>query len=332
MTVRQLAVIGAGAHASTNILPACVLADVRVQALATRDLDRSRAALRRCGSDGTAYDDADALLADATVRDVVVVAQPADQLRIARAAVRAGKNVLVDKPLGWTAAEAAEIARDADEHGTVLMVGFMKRYAPVYRRLHDLLDDGGLGTVRSFHLTFACDSTSFCADVEEFVKLAAIHVIDLVRWLFGEIDDVRAVSSGSGAHVALSVLVRTRAGLAGTLELSGLPGCSSEVETLRVTGDDGWAVAEDVARLSVHTRTANDEPSWRDQSERMTVHSPAESTMSGGGRDLYLRGFVGEIDEFVACVRERREPASSGRDNVATMTLVEQILTAAAAR
>ena len=332
MTEQHLGVIGAGFHASTNILPACVLAGADVQAIATRDLGRSRAALLRCGSTGTAYDDAHALLADARIRDVVVVAQPADQTRLARAAVLAGKNVLVDKPLGWTAAEAAAVADDADAHGVVLMVGFMKRYAPVYRRLRALLDAGEQGTVRSFHLTFACDSTPFCADAEDFVKLAAIHVIDLVRHLFGEVDDVRAVSSGDGARVALGVLLRTRSGVAGTLDLAGLPGCTSEVERLRVTGDDGWAVADDVARLDVSTRTPGVEPAWGDLSERTTLLSPAGSTMSGGARDLYLRGFVGQVEAFGAATAGGAAPSSSGRDNVLTMELCERILAAADAR
>jgi predicted dehydrogenase len=50
--------------------------------------------------------------------------------------------------------------------------------------------------------------------------------------------------------------------------------------------------------------------------------------MSGGYRDLYLRGFVGEIAHFMNCCQEGRTPGSSGRDNVKTMELCDRILAA----
>ncbi|WP_427902128.1 hypothetical protein [Paenibacillus silvae] len=58
----QLCFVGAGFHATTNIYPAAVEAGAYIQAVATRHLEHSQAALLRCGSSGYAYDDAGLML------------------------------------------------------------------------------------------------------------------------------------------------------------------------------------------------------------------------------------------------------------------------------
>ncbi len=163
------------------------------------------------------------------------------------------------------------------------------------------------------------------------MKRASIHVIDLVRFLFGEVATVHVVSNTEGNRVSLALALRFESGVVGTMELSGLPGYSSETELLRVSGDNGYAVAEDLTRLSTHRGAPGEEATWKSLSERTVVFTPAESTMSGTARELYLRGFVGEMVAFVESVAAGTEPSSSGRDNVRTMELCERILTGSAA-
>lgn len=325
MQNNSVAVIGAGNHASTNVLPALVRAGFTIDALATRDMKRSAEALLSLGSGGRAYDSAERLLAGTSAKTVIVVAQPKDQTDIAGSAIRAGKNVFVDKPLGWTSSEARVLADAAEDSEVALMIGFMKRYAPIYQQLRSIIRNGELGAVRSFHLQFGCDSSGFCATVEEYVKLAAIHVIDLVRFLFGEVLTVHAANSGSGSRVALAVTMKFQNGVIGTMDLTGLPAYSSETEQIRVTGDLGFVVTHNLDSLHLHQASPG-EATWKRLSERSAWYAPAQSTMSGGEQDLYLRGFVGEFSHFIEALSERTEPSSNGRDNVATMKLCEMIL------
>lgn len=352
----RLGVIGAGFHATTNILPSLGLAGLPIAALATRDVERSRAALLRSGSDGTPYGSAAELLADPALDAVVVVAQPADQLRLTLEALAAGKHVFVDKPLGLTPAEAQTAADAAAAADRIAVVGFMKRHAPIYRRLRSVIADGTLGTLRSFSLEFACDSTPFCRDDEEFVKLAAIHMIDLTRFLFGEPVSISATSTGEGPHVAISAVIRFDTGIAGTLSLAGVPSRTSETERLVVTGDRGHVTTLDNAELRLHTLTSGDpSPTSTSLTERTEVFTPAESAMSGTSRDLHLRGFVAELSAFAAAAAfaaagpadpatpmvapadpvglatpadGAAPPVSTAADNVATMSLCESLLTA----
>jgi predicted dehydrogenase/uncharacterized protein YhfF len=293
---------------------------------------------------------------------VIVDAQPADQLAITRRVVDAGLPVFVDKPLGLTAAEARTVARAADASGAGVQVGFMKRHAPVYRQLRTLLENGSLGTVRSFSVQFGCDSTPFCRTEAEFVTLAAIHLIDLARFLFGEVATVHAVNSGAGAHVALSVTLGFASGVAGTLELSGLPSRANEVESVRVLGDTGFAETTDAHTLRLHrtaaapadlvppvapaapaaatsaspaadaeTPPAPAGPPWGTLAEADVVLHPAESAMSGIGRDLHLRGFVGELRAFADAVAAGTLSPDGAWDNAATMDLCDRVLASSAA-
>jgi UDP-N-acetylglucosamine 3-dehydrogenase len=131
----RLCFIGAGFHATTNIYPSAIEAGAEIVAIATRSMERSKAALQRFGSTGTAYDNYKVMLQNEDCDGVVVVAQPHDQTFLVLACIEAGKHVYVDKPLGWNALEAAQIANAAEQAGVVLMVGFMKRYAPVYNEI-----------------------------------------------------------------------------------------------------------------------------------------------------------------------------------------------------
>ncbi|MCM3749608.1 Gfo/Idh/MocA family oxidoreductase [Paenibacillus pasadenensis] len=321
-----LCFIGAGFHASTNILPAAVEAGADIGAVATRSLERSQAALQRFGSRGTPYDDYKKMLSEEKSDGVVVIAQPEDQFRLAMECIQAGKNVFVDKPLGWNADEAARIADAAEQAGVILMVGFMKRFAPAYRKLKELITESTLGAPRSFQLVFAVDSTPFCNDEEAFIKLAAIHMIDLMRELFGEVSQVAGFSHNQNPTVAHTLSLQFENGVVGSVYFAGTDAWSSENESLLVTFDGGYAKVEDVERVTVHHSLPAGASSWKSLAEQTVRFSPSISTMSGGVKDLHVRGFVGEMEHFMKCCARGTQPLPSGRDNVATMALCDRIL------
>ncbi|SEL58384.1 Gfo/Idh/MocA family protein [Paenibacillus sp. OK003] len=326
MKKAKLCFIGAGFHASTNIYPSAAEAGADIQAIATRSIERSKAALLRFGSSGKAYDNTQLMLQNEDCDGVVVVAQPEDQTTLALECIRAGKNVYVDKPLGWNAAEAAAVAEAAQQAGVVVMVGFMKRYAPVYMKLKELIDGGSLGRARSFQMKFAVDSTPFCKDEEQFMKLAAIHMVDLMRFLFGEAVQVTGTTVKDGEHINQSISLKFDHGVVGSAYFVGMSAWSRESESVLVTFDDGFALADEINTLTVHQSRTGDTLPWKSLEEQDTVFTPSGSPMSGAYRDLYLRGFVGEMAHFMECCQNKSVPHSSGKDNIETMALCDTIL------
>lgn len=322
----NLCFIGAGFHASTNIYPSAIEAGINIKAIATRNMNNSRKAMLKFGSQGNAYDDYKKMLNSEKCHGVVVVAQPKDQYLIALECIKSGKNVFVDKPLGWNQEEARIIQKTAKENNTLVMVGFMKRYAPCYKKIKEIIESKELGEPRSFAVNFSVDGTKFCKNEEDFIKLAAIHIVDLVRFLFGEVVQVSGFNNNIDENINQCFSLKFESGVVGNVYFSSMTAWSRESENMTVTFDDGFVQAEEINKVIIHRSKKNNEISYASHTEEDIVFTPSATPMSGAYRDLYLRGFVGEFKHFAYCLHHGQEPISNGEENISTMILCDKIL------
>jgi predicted dehydrogenase len=128
--------------------------DQRVVAVASRSLDRAQAFAATHGIE-KAYGDHAELVADPGV-DVVYIASPhSEHKRLALLAIRAGKHVLVEKPIGVTSADAREIQSAARSAKVFAMEGMWTRYLPQTDVMLQLVGDGVLGDIRLITADFA---------------------------------------------------------------------------------------------------------------------------------------------------------------------------------
>jgi predicted dehydrogenase len=123
------------------------------------------------------------VLADPTVEAIVVATPPRTHGPLARAALLAGKHVLVEKPMATSLAEAEELAALAEERGLTLMVDHTYLYSPAIARLKRLIDDGELGKIY-FVDSVRINLGLFQNDVNVLWDLA-IHDIAIVDYLIG---------------------------------------------------------------------------------------------------------------------------------------------------
>ncbi|MBK6846356.1 MAG: Gfo/Idh/MocA family oxidoreductase [Proteobacteria bacterium] len=112
--------------------------------------DRDPQALARCarlapGARLTA--ELDEVLADATVQAIVVATPAPVHAAPTIAALRAGKHVLVEKPMATTTSDAAAMVAAADAAGRTLMVGHLMLYHPAVERLQRMVRAGELGRI-----------------------------------------------------------------------------------------------------------------------------------------------------------------------------------------
>ncbi|MFJ7167276.1 Gfo/Idh/MocA family protein [Streptomyces globosus] len=325
----RIGFIGHGRHARANLYPALALAGGRLTSIATRD---AAAAARAAALHGAArgHGDHRRMLAEDGLDAVFVSVAPEDQAAVTEDCLRAGAHVFAEKPLGLDEAEARRVADTAERAGRSVAVGFMKRHAPAYRRLAALTaDEEAFGRVLSFHAFFAFSPWTDTLRDDTYVKFGAVHVVDLLRWLFGEVAEVSGHTNSRGSDISMAATLRFRSGVIGNLTLAGVPAWSREQEELTVTGQRGFARVENLTTLA-HHHARSAEPgrgeAWQELDEDTVVVRSVNSPASGGHQDLYLRGFAGEVRHFLEAVANGTPQAASAADNTATMALCDELL------
>ncbi|MDQ6676900.1 MAG: Gfo/Idh/MocA family oxidoreductase [Acidobacteriota bacterium] len=170
---------------------------------AVSDLDRTRAAsvAERCGAH--IVDSWTDLITRGDIDAVVVSTPPRLHSEMCIAALRAGKDVLCEKPLARTVEEGREILKAADESGRFLATGYNFRFFPSVLKTRELLDSGLIGEldhIRSYAGYSASEHPyEWLHDAEAMgggaLRDNGTHLIDLTRYLLGEIEDVQGFVS-----------------------------------------------------------------------------------------------------------------------------------------
>lgn len=143
----SVAVIGAGYWGPNLARNFSTSAEWDLVAVCDLDRDRAESVAERVGGDPAVYTDLDLLLARADL-DAVAVATPARTHHgVVLAALRAGKHVLVEKPLADSHVRAAEMVREAADRGLTLMADHTYCYTPAVLKIRELIQVGDLGDV-----------------------------------------------------------------------------------------------------------------------------------------------------------------------------------------
>lgn len=118
-------------------------------------------------------------------------------------AVRAGKHVLVEKPVAISVSQAQEMAREGKKHGRYIGVCFQNRFNPESQRAKEIIDSGQIGAVKgvkgivTWHRTreYYLESGwrgKFTTEGGGVLINQSIHTLDLMQWLVGEVKAVKA--------------------------------------------------------------------------------------------------------------------------------------------
>lgn len=113
-------------------------------------------------------------------------------------ALRAGKHVLCEKPLGLNRREGEEMAAIAEKMGLCLGVGYMMRYSVYHRKIKEILEEGLLGQIVSGRAQLTCWYPPIPSAWRQLKHLGGGgalmdmggHCVDLLEWLIGRIEMV----------------------------------------------------------------------------------------------------------------------------------------------
>jgi predicted dehydrogenase len=200
--VVRFGLVGAGeigrlrAAALRNV-PGCSL-----EAVADADGTRAQGAARPSGA--RAFENYQRMLDEGPLDAVIVSTPPHLHEEIALAALEAGKHVLCEKPLAPTVESCRRILECARRHGRSLATGFNQRYFPAIQFVKQVLDRGELGRLRHVK-AYAGHSglNEFRQPWEHDSRIIGggtlmdngIHLIDHVRFLLGDVEEVYGFAS-----------------------------------------------------------------------------------------------------------------------------------------
>lgn len=319
----NLALLGTGRIADTQLAPALAeTAGVQLWSVLSRSAARAEDFANRhnAQSPSPAHTSLDALVEDSSL-DGVIIATP-DRLHADQAivAARAGKHVLVEKPMATSTEEAAAMIRACDDAGVRLGVAYHMRWHGGHRMAAGAVRAGDLGAVRHMRVQWslqAPDDKNWRAspEVGRWWSLAGVgtHCLDLIRWLMmpscGEVEAVGSVVSRSlwqGPHDETAVAVlRFESGATAEFCSSVQFAAPSRVE---VYGSAGYAICENT----------------------LGPHGGGTLIMKTGElRFTRVNPYLGELADFVAAVEEGRPPEVDGREGQRNVELLTRIAASA---
>jgi predicted dehydrogenase len=287
------------------------------------DIDARRASQRAGRWGGIAHaTDYRAVLADPAITICDICLPHSLHAPVAIDCLRAGKHVLLEKPIALTLDEAAAIAAAERQSCRTLMVAENCYYAPVVTKAEELIGAGALGELHDCraHLEYPglrewMDSPAppgmagWRGDIESsgggFVFDGGMHLLSVTRLFMGDVESVVAMEGKrlGGAlatqETTFHALVRFVSGMSGSLHFVIGGGRPDSLIELTLLGSRGL--------LEVDL--------WSGTLRLTRMDKPSEHRFGRWG------GFAEEIAHFLECIRTGARPRSDSRDQTRTLAL-----------
>ncbi len=247
--------------------------------------------------------------------DAVVVATPTvTHHDIVLSAIKAGKHVLVEKPIAATVEEAEEMVREAEKMGVVLAVGQIERHNPAVGASKQNLVSGNFGDMVTMTSKRVSSFPSRIRDVGVILDLG-IHDIDVMRYLSGR--PVRSVYA-TGGHLENGkyekyggILLEFEDDVAGFVEVNWLT--PMKVRKLWLTCEKAFVEIDYMAQVLRVSSSTLGEYDVHD-----LFHVPLEYNI----REFSLKKTEPlrlELEDFLNAVRSGKKPLVDGRDGMETL-------------
>lgn len=303
----RVGVIGVGAIAKISHLPILsAREDVELAGCMAKHPQSARQAQRRYAI-GQAVD---------TVEDLIkldldcafVLSPKQEHPEQVKKLLEAGIDVFCEKPMGLTLKEAHDMAELAEKTGRTLMIGFNRRFAPVYQKAKEVYKDQVPDVIIAQKNRPASE---YRATLEN-----AIHMVDLMRYLSGECVSVEAHSIYTDPcyETLCTAQLQFENGTVGMLVADRASG--QWVETMEIHGHN----------RSVYVNAPDSIKVVDEKEAHVTTLTPLAM---GWAKVEDKLGFADQDAHFFDCLKNGTVPLTSAADAFKTHELMNRILTAA---
>jgi myo-inositol 2-dehydrogenase/D-chiro-inositol 1-dehydrogenase len=250
------------------------------------------------------------ILVDPEIDAVAICSSTDTHARIIIEAAEAGKHIFCEKPIDHDLAKIDAALASVDKAGVKLQIGFNRRFDPNFRKVHDMVKEGKIGTPHILRITSRDPAPPPISYIEVsggiFLDMT-IHDFDMVRYLMG--------CEATEIYVAGGVMVDPAIGDAGDIDTA--------VITLRF--ENGAVGVIDNSRQAVYgydqrvemfgsegvVATGNNTPDSHVYSNKDGVHSSLPLYFF---LERYTESFIAELREFAECIQNDTVPPVTGID------------------
>jgi predicted dehydrogenase len=323
-----LAVIGAGYWGPNLVRNFQASPSFRLRWLCDLDVGRARQVLGGY-STVTATDDYAAVLADEQVHAVAIATPAGTHLDVAMAALRAGKHVLVEKPLAATYDEGRRLVEEAERRGLVLMCDHTYCYTPAVTRIRELIHSGELGElhyVDSVRINLGLVQR----DIDVMWDLAP-HDLSILDFVLPEDVAPVAVAAhgadpiGAGQSCVTYLTLELNSGAIAHIHVNWLS--PTKVRTTMIGGSKRTLVWDDLnptQRIAVFDRgvdLATPEELGADERRDMLVSYRSGDMIAPALAEREALRAV--VEEYASAIRTGRAPLTDGRSGLRVLAILE---------
>jgi len=278
--------------------------------LAVCDIDAERAKRAAKQSDVTPYMNVGKMLKREDIEAVSICTWSTSLSKEALKALKAGKHVLIEKPMAANAKQAEKLLATAQKEGLHLTVGFLMRFIPGMRHIKKAVEDETIGELVCATAKRVSEWPERIGDVG-VVKDLAIHDIDVIRYLFDEEPNAVYAKTGSMKHRRFEdyaqIMLTFEGGKSAIIESNWLT--PYKTRTLVVTGSKA------IMKLDYIT-------------QELTIEDAKETVQP---RYPWQEPLKLELQHFANCILKKEKPLITGMDGLRALQMAEAALKSSAA-
>ena len=332
-------IVGCGVIAPTHIEGFQAIPEVKITCLCDLELEKAKKLGEKYGIENCCTDYRELLASDVDI--VSVCTDHASHAQIVCDAIAAGKHVICEKSLGRTFDDLERMTAAAKAHPELITAGiFQHRYEYSNIALRKLLQENKFGKLLCVSLNFACYRSNdyyrsgswrgtVAGEGGGILINQAIHHLDQLRYLFGDVKRLCALSANL-THQGV-IEVEDTAVFAAEFE-SGL----MLTVTATNSASEDWRSFLTITGSEAYLEYINEKPSYigsRDPARKEEIAAalnPGKENKKVSGKSYYGAGHSGQLADFVRAVLEKRQPLETMTDAANSSALILTVYKSAA--
>lgn len=332
----SVAFIGCGRHACDSLLPSLrYVPEIDLTCVCDINEERAKQTAQLFGA-SSYYTSIEKMLNDRKDLSAAVISVGGRlHPELTAVCLKAGLHVLVEKPPAMTFAETQNMVQEAQQAGKHVMVAFKKRFCTVYQKAREIITSDAFGPVSRIDVKFDMGRPKDAPDDSSTAEFTAaharsnlsggIHLLDLARFLVGDITSLYSVCGRCATHVAA---VTYACGAVGTFSFGRSQSPQGPMERVEITGCGASIIVENQITLWYYRKAGNPRLEGTyivPEEEAPLVYTPQFSLSSRENKALFFGGYVGELRHFAQALLAGDAPSPDIADGLESMKLLESL-------